>query len=140
MSNQAPFNRHLSLTDKNISIMKEFVMIFRASGNNEHAAAVSPEQMQQVLTNWMAWMSDIESSGNMASRGNRLSSKNAKRIQSGGMVTDGPYTEIKEFINGFTILKTASIDEAVVIAKSCPILQMGGSVEVREVIAVDDNN
>lgn len=120
--------------------MKEFVMIFRASGNNEQAAAASPEQMQQMLTNWMSWMSGIEASGNMANRGNRLSSKNAKSIKPDGMVTDGPYTEIKEFINGFTILKTASMDEALVIAKGCPILQMGGNVEVREVIAVDDND
>ena len=115
-------------------------MIFRASDNHEQAASASPEQMQRLLTNWMTWMSDIESSGNMANRGNRLSTKNAKSIKADGMVTDGPYTEIKEFINGFTILQTASIDEAVLIAKGCPILHIGGNVEVREVIAVDDNS
>ena len=55
------------------------------------------------------------------------------------MVTDGPYMEIKEFINGYTIVKTANIDEAVDLAKGCPILTVGGNVEVRAIVASDDN-
>ena len=50
------------------------------------------------------------------------------------------YTEIKEFINGFIIVKTNSIDEAVEIAKQCPMVAGGGNVEVRPAVAADDNS
>ncbi|HEY2580475.1 MAG TPA: YciI family protein [Mucilaginibacter sp.] len=52
----------------------------------------------------------------------------------GNVVTDGPYAEIKEILMGVSVLKVATIDEAVEIAKGCPILKFGGNVEVRPVI------
>lgn len=119
--------------------MKEFVMIFRNSASMDQAAP-SPEQMQQVMTAWMAWMTRIEEGGNMAQRGSRLGTQGAQVLRPGGVITDGPFTEIKEFINGYTILKTNTIEEAVEIAGGCPALQIGGSVEVRPVVAADDHS
>jgi hypothetical protein len=56
------------------------------------------------------------------------------------VVTDGPYTEVKEFINGFIIVKAQTVDEAVEMAKGCPILfAAGGKVEIRPLVAPDDN-
>jgi hypothetical protein len=49
------------------------------------------------------------------------------------VVTDGPYTEIKESVGGYTVVKADSLDEAVELAKGCPILTVGGNVEVREI-------
>ena len=49
------------------------------------------------------------------------------------MATDGPYTEIKELIGGYSLVKTGSLEEATEIAKGCPILEVGGNVEVREI-------
>jgi len=118
--------------------MKEFVLVFRNSVNPD--AKPSPEQMQQVMANWMDWMGNIAAQGKLADKGNRLSMTEAKTVKGGNAVTDGPYTEIKEFINGYIVVKTGSIDEAVEIAKKCPILQMGGNVEVRKVVAPDDNS
>jgi hypothetical protein len=118
--------------------MKEFVLVFRNSLHPE--AAPSPEQMQEVLTNWMNWMASIAAQNKLVDRGNRLSMTEAKTVLPGNIVTDGPYTEIKEFINGYTLIRTASIDEAVEIAGQCPILTVGGRVEVRKVVASDDNS
>ncbi|MEJ7643801.1 MAG: YciI family protein [Chryseolinea sp.] len=59
----------------------------------------------------------------------------AKTVKPNRVVTDGPYTEIKEFISGYIIVKTNTIDEAVEIAKGNPIFdQVGGNIEVREVL------
>ena len=59
----------------------------------------------------------------------------AKTVKPNNVVTDGPYTEIKEFISGYVIVKTENIDEAVEIAKANPIFgQVGGNIEVREVL------
>ncbi|AWH84546.1 transcription initiation protein [Flavobacterium album] len=118
--------------------MKDFVLIFRS--NDDPAQRPSPEQMQQAFAKWMDWMAGIAAQNKMVDRGNRLSPANVKVVAPGNVVTDGPYTEIKEFISGYTIIKSHTIDEAVEIAKGCPIFEFGGRVEVRAVIAPDDND
>jgi hypothetical protein len=44
---------------------------------------------------------------------------------------DGPFAESKESIAGYILLHVATLDEAVKIAKECPGLDYGVSVEVR---------
>ena len=118
--------------------MKEFVLVFRDSNNPDFKP--SPEQMQEVLSSWMNWMGGIAAQNKLVDRGSRLSVTNAKTVKPNNVVTDGPYMEIKEFINGYTIVKAANIDEAVDLAKGCPILTIGGNVEVRAIVASDDNS
>ncbi len=116
--------------------MKEFVLVFRNSNNPDFKP--SPEQMQEVMSSWMNWMGSIAAQDKLASSGSRLSVSNAKTVKPNNLVIEGPYTEIKEFINGFIVVKTENIDEAVILAKDCPILKIGGNVEVRAVVAPDD--
>jgi hypothetical protein len=119
--------------------MKEFVLIFRTSPNPDFKP--SPEQQQQMMTSWMNWMGSIAAQNKLANNGTRLGIGNSKVVKSKTVVTDGPYTEIKEFINGFIIVKTETLDEAVEIAKECPIVTGGGgSVEVRPAVAPEDNS
>ncbi|MGZ3845039.1 MAG: YciI family protein [Flavisolibacter sp.] len=118
--------------------MKEFALVFRNSMNGD--GKPSPEQMQQMMTNWMNWMGSIAAQNKLADKGNRLSMSEAKTVKPGGVVTDGPYTEIKEFINGYIVVRTQTIEEAIEIANQCPILSSGGSVEVRKLVAADDNS
>jgi len=54
-------------------------------------------------------------------------------VKNDNIVTNGPYTDIKESIGGYTIIKADNYDEAVEIAKGCPVLLTGGNVEVREI-------
>lgn len=112
--------------------MKEFVLIFR-SDSNPHANP-SPEQLQER----MHWLANITSGNKLADKGARLSARHAKTVRSGNVVTDGPYTSTSEFVNGFMIVKTESIDEAIEFAKSNPILKAGGNVEVRAVLTPAD--
>jgi len=57
------------------------------------------------------------------------------------VVTNGPFTEIKEFINGFIIVKTDSVEDAIAIAKECPMVKGGGgNVEVRRAVSPEDNS
>ncbi len=117
--------------------MNEFVLVFR---NSNPDAKQSPEQMQQVITSWMDWFGSIAAQGKLADNGNRLSVTEAKTVKADKVVTDGPYTEVKEFIQGYIIVKSPTIEAAIEIAKDCPILMVGGNVEVRKVLAPDDNN
>lgn len=118
--------------------MKEFALIFRNSVNSD--TKPSPEQMQKVMTDWMNWMGSIAAQNKLADKGNRLSMSEAKTVKSDNTITDGPFAEIKEFINGYIIVKTDTIDDAIEIAKECPILKIGGNVEVRAIVTPDDNN
>ncbi len=108
--------------------MKEFVLIFRL--NNKSDVKPSPEQIQERMN----WLGSIAAQNKLADKGKTLSIGNAKTVKPGNVVTDGPYTEIKEFISGFMIVKTDTIEEAVELAKGNPIFKIGGNVEVREVV------
>lgn len=108
--------------------MKEFVLIFRLNSNSE--VKPSPEQIQERMN----WLAGIAAQNKLADKGNTLSLSSAKTVQPGDVVTDGPYTEIKEFISGYVIVKTETIEEAVELAKANPIFKIGGNIEVREVI------
>ncbi|PJZ46688.1 YciI family protein [Leptospira brenneri] len=117
--------------------MKEFTLIFRNS--NKEGERPSPEQMQKIMEEWLGWMTNIAAKDQLADKGNRLAISDAKTVHPGNLVTDGPYTEIKEFINGYIVVRTQTLDEAIEIAKDCPILKIGGNVEVRKIVTPDDN-
>jgi len=51
-------------------------------------------------------------------------------------VTDGPYTEAKEAVSGYVILKVDSIDKAAEIARDCPLFEIDGVVEARPIRAM----
>lgn len=52
-------------------------------------------------------------------------------------VTDGPFTESKELVAGFWILKVASKTEAIEWAKNIPFFN-GESVEIRQIAEAGD--
>jgi hypothetical protein len=116
--------------------MNEFAMIFRNTFQPE--VKFSPEEMQNIMQKWQAWMGGMAAKGQLASSGNRLGG-DGKTVKPAAVVTNGPYAEVKEIIGGFIIVKAATIDEAADLAKGCPILTVGGNVEVRNIIPVGTN-
>ena len=110
--------------------MKEFIMLFRADYSKMPKG--SPEEMQAMTKRWMDWIGGIAAQNKLADKGRRLTSE-GRVVRVNKSVTDGPYTEIKESVGGLSVLKVNSYEEAVEIAKGCPILSIGGNVEIREV-------
>ena len=114
--------------------MKEFALIFRLKDISDFKP--SPEQMQERMN----WLGSIAAQNKVVDKGNTLLPipGSAKTVKPNNVVTDGPYTEIKEFISGYVVVKAENIDEAVEIAKANPIFdQVGGNIEVREVLKRD---
>lgn len=107
--------------------MQDFLLLFRREPASMPTG--SPEEMQAVTQKWMDWIGGIAAQDKLVDRGQRLAE--AGKVIKANVVTDGPYTELKEVLGGYTLIRAASYDEAVEMAKSCPILQIGGSVEVR---------
>ena len=54
-------------------------------------------------------------------------------MKNGKIVADGPFAESKEAIGGYFLLRVNTLEEAVAVAKQCPILAHGAKVEVRQV-------
>lgn len=114
--------------------MKEFALIFRLKDISDFKP--SPEQMQERMN----WLGGIAAQNKIVDKGNTLlpNPESAKIIKPDNVVTDGPYTEIKEFISGYLVVKAENIEEAVEMAKGNPIFdQIDGSIEVREVLNRD---
>jgi hypothetical protein len=51
----------------------------------------------------------------------------------GDVVTDGPFVDAKEVVAGFFVIEAPDLDAALDIARSNPVNQQGGGVEVRPI-------
>ncbi len=114
--------------------MKEFLLLFRNARSVD--AALSPEQLQNITKPWQDWMGSIAAQNKLANRGNRLDFEGAT-VRPGNVVTDGPYAEIKEIMLGYSVVKTNTLEEAIELAKGCPVLSQGGNVEVRGIVQIN---
>ena len=109
------------------------MMIFRHAPDS--AMQISPEQMQEGIKQWQDWIGGIAAQGKFIST-NQLGFE-GKTLKSNNIITDGPYAEVKEIVGGYVIVKANSLDEAMSLAEGCPILFMGGHVEVRDIMKLD---
>jgi hypothetical protein len=107
--------------------MSEFAFLFRG----EDPMARSPEQMQRSLQKWLAWFKELKESGAIKEPGQPL--ERLGKVVRSRAVHDGPYAEAKDVVNGFMLIDAEDLSHAVEISKGCPILEAGGSVEVRPI-------
>lgn len=111
--------------------MKEFMLIFRQPSYDY--SNTSPEEMQALTKKWADWAGGIAAQGKVAAPGRRLDT-NGKVLKAGGVITDGPFVEIRERLGSFLIVKADSIEEATTLAHGCPALDANGSVEIRAIL------
>jgi hypothetical protein len=114
--------------------MTEFMMIFRNDYNPSFKP--SPEQMQASIKQWQDWIGGIAAQGKFLST-NRLGFE-GKTLKQNNVIADGPYAEVKEIVGGYILVKANTIDEAMKLAEGCPILNIGGHVEVRNVMPMNN--
>src|SRR5450432_835682 len=107
-----------------------FLYIFRGGAD---PAKMSPEQMQQNMDAWFAWIGELRNKGHFEAgeplhdEGKVLSGKK------GQTVTDGPYAEGKEEVGGYLVVTARDLTHAAELAGGCPIFQNDGTVEVRPI-------
>ena len=90
----------------------------------------SPEEGKKHFAKYKEWLSELGDSA--ISPANPF--KNTMTVNSDGTVTTGSTTSM----SGFTVIEAASIEAALSIAKSCPFLDIGGSLEVSELIQMPE--
>ncbi len=86
----------------------------------------SPEEGKQHMSKYKAWLSALGDSA--VSPANPL--KNTSTVHPDGTVTTGSTTSM----SGFTIVEADCMEAALLMAKRCPFLDVGGSLEVSELI------
>ena len=109
--------------------MSEFLFLYRGP-----RATGTPEQMQQVMQKWISWMNELQAKGNLKDRGVPL--ERTGKIVRGEQkaVLDGPFAEAKDVVGGYSIVEAKDLAHAVELSMGCPILAVGGDVEVRPVM------
>lgn len=107
----------------------EYLFLFRGALWHK---GLSPEEIQKNLARFTAWFEQLNNQGRF--KGGHPLSNEGKIVAGKNPVTDGPFAESKEAIAGFFIIQADNLEEAVEIAKGCPGLDYGQTVEVRPLI------
>ena len=92
-------------------------------GGNQPA---TPEEGQQHFAKYKEWLSSLGDS--LISPANPF--KDTHTVNPDGSVTAGGHTAM----SGYTIISADSIETALTSARSCPFLDIGGSLEVSELV------
>jgi hypothetical protein len=101
--------------------MPQYVIVYL--GGNQPS---SPEEGNKHMAKYREWLSSLGDSA--VSPANPF--KNTSTVNPDGTVTTGSTTSM----SGYTIIKSDSMEAALSIAKACPFLDVGGSLEVSELI------
>jgi hypothetical protein len=108
----------------------DYMLLFRGTNWGKE---LSPEQIQKVASDWMAWFERLTKQGKVTSGHPLMNEGKIVSGKKGRTVADGPFAESKEAIGGYFYLKVGNEEEAIAIAQQCPGLEYGAVVEVRPV-------
>ena len=113
----------------------KYVIMFTSTP--ELDAAVPPERAEAVYRRVYEWFG--ENADRIADSGAELhpvsTATTVTHGDGGPVVADGPFSEAKEVIGGFSVLDVDDLDAAIEIVKSWPMLELPGtSVEIRPMV------
>jgi len=101
--------------------MAQYVIVYL--GGNPPS---TPEEGKQHMAKYMDWLSSL---GDKAvSPANPL--KGTQTVNSDGSVSEGGTVGM----SGYTIIEADSMEAALSVAKACPFLEVGGTLEVSELM------
>ena len=101
--------------------MSDFVFAYHGGKTPE-----SPEEGAKQMAKWNAWVGGLGDA--VVNPGTPLGKP--KTVSSGGVSDDGGSNPLL----GFSIVKADSMGAALEMAKACPTLEIGGTIEVAEVM------
>lgn len=106
--------------------MTKYLLVNR-SASPFNPAALPKAQVIQLMEAWGEWLGSLGSA--VVDEGNAVSA-GGKRVSTNGIV-DGD-----DHLAGYTVIEAKNFDEALAIAKTSPIIQRGGNVEVYEAFGI----
>jgi len=108
--------------------MNEYLFVFRRDYKTPEIQP-SPEKLQQHIKHWADWYRSLAATDKL--------SRPVQRLDATGKVVndktvDGPFVEVNQSIGGIVFIKAMTYEHALEIAQDCPILDLGGTVEIRQ--------
>ena len=100
--------------------------VFAYSGGK--GVAVDEAERNAQMVRWGHWFAELGSA--VVDGGAAMGT--AKTVGPGGSVSDGG----SRGVTGYSIVSADNLDSAVELAKGCPVLEIGGAVDVYEAIAL----
>ena len=114
--------------------MAQFMLILHGAPNS--LDKLSPTEIQSIIEKYGAWTGKMAAAGKLVS-GQKLMDEGGKALSKSGdrlTVVDGPYSETKEVVGGYSVIEADTIDEAVEVARTWPGVDRGWiTMEVRPV-------
>jgi len=110
--------------------MAKFAVLMRE--NDNHWAGLPEAEQQRLLQLYYAWADELKAEGRMLG-GQPLGSGGRILRAVDGEIVDGPFTETKEVLTGFFLIEAESLEEAARVARGCPALTHGETVELRPI-------
>ncbi len=116
----------------------KYVLMFASRADLQ--ASVDAEHVQKVYGQIYQWFQDHGAAGRIADGGAELhdvsTATTVRSTETGEtVVVDGPFSEAKEIIGGFTVIEVPDMDAAVAMARSWPALELPGtSIEIRPMV------
>lgn len=95
--------------------MNKYMLIFRG----QEGVDTSDNALKERIQLHVKW---IEKMGDQHIDSQRLEAAGAHILDHNRVDTDGPFIEDKEIILGYTIILAKDLDEAIFLAKTCPLL------------------
>lgn len=108
----------------------QYLLLIRGGDWYNHCSA---EELQVAMNKFEGWFEKMNQRGVV--RGGQPLQPEGKIVAGSGtrVLADGPYAESKEAIGGYFLIAVDTLDEAVAIAESSPMIEYGGSIEVRPI-------
>lgn len=111
--------------------MAEFMVVLR--GHDPEFKTYQREEARKIMERYYAWVEKLKTEnryrgGSPLKEGSKLLSGRKNFV----VIMDGPYALHREALTGYFVIEAAGLAEAVEVAKSCPALSHGESVEVLE--------
>lgn len=116
-----------------MSESKNFMLLFRFQPNFQYQP--TKEELAQQKQQWGAFIGKVAIQEKLVST--YQLGFDGKQISADLNETDGVHIEQGNTLGGNMVVKANSLEEAVSIAKECPILKINGTVEVRSIIPME---
>jgi hypothetical protein len=109
---------------------KQFKLVFRYNFNPSYQPTSA--EMETEGQKWGQWIGGLAQNGQFVTT-SQLGYE-GRVLNSNGNITQGIHMQNTEVLAGDMIINAQDFEEALSLAKGSPILEVGGNVEVREVI------
>lgn len=115
--------------------MKQYMLTMK--GSQQEWDHYSPVEKQKLMEQYFSFVDDLKLNHNFKA-GSALDDRSVRlRSESGLIVTEGPTLESNIGLTGYMIFEAKDLMEAAQIAKKCPALTHGETVEVSELVSHD---